>query len=416
MPRYKKVAAKHKVTKYYISAKTIEDMKINFVILLVCATAFFLPDAFAEIKVETVVDGLKIPWELVFAPDDSIYFTERDGNLWQIESDGTLRLIAEFPASNTYEGGLLGLALDPHFEKNNFLYLYQTYVELPSHQNKVVRFTVSNDNLKDEFVLIDNIPGALWHDGGRIHFGPDGMLYISTGDAINPSLSQDIKSLAGKILRINSDGTIPDENPFENSPVFSYGHRNSQGFDWNSENIMVASEHGPSGEKGRAHDEINIIKPGQNYGWPEIVGDSDDLRFINPALHSGDVTWAPSGVMYYDSEKIPEWKDKFFVATLRGAHVMMLNIEGEQVISAEKIFGDEYGRIRQLVQSPDGDIFMLTSNGENDKILQITDLQTTPLTVGTKQTEPFTTDLWVYAVTVGIIVSVGIIAYKKLRK
>ena len=104
MPRYKKVAAKHKVTKYYISAKTNEYMKINFVILLVCATAFFLPDAFAEIKVETVVDGLKIPWELVFAPDDSIYFTERDGNLWQIESDGTLRLIAEFPASNTYEG------------------------------------------------------------------------------------------------------------------------------------------------------------------------------------------------------------------------------------------------------------------------------------------------------------------------
>ena len=132
MPRYKKVAAKHKVTKYYISAKTIEYMKINFVILLVCATAFFLPDAFAEIKVETVVDGLKIPWELVFAPDGSIYFTERDGNLWQIESDGTLRLIAEFPASNTYEGGLLGLALDPDFEKNNFLYLYQTYVELPS--------------------------------------------------------------------------------------------------------------------------------------------------------------------------------------------------------------------------------------------------------------------------------------------
>ena len=296
------------------------------------------------------------------------------------------------------------------------MYLYQTYVEFPSHQNKVVRFTISNDHLKDEVILIDNIPGALWHDGGRIHFGPDGMLYISTGDAINPSLSQDIKSLAGKILRINNDGTIPDDNPFENSSVFSYGHRNPQGFDWNSENMMVASEHGPSGEKGRAHDEINIIKPGQNYGWPEIVGDSEDLRYVNPALHSGDVTWAPSGVMYYDSEKIPEWNDKFFVATLRGAHVMMLNLEAEQIISSEKIFNDEYGRIRQLIQSPDGDIFILTSNGENDKILQITDLQTTPLMIENKQTETSSTDLWIYALILGIIISGGIIVYKKLRK
>ena len=120
--------------------------------------------------------------------------------------------------------------------------------------------------------------------------------------------------------------------------------------------------------------------------------------------------------MYYDSEKIPEWKDRFFVATLRGAHVMMLHIEDEQIISTEKIFVDDYGRIRQLIQSPDGDIFMLTSNGENDKILQITDLQTTPLTVGSKQTEPSSTDLWIYAVILGIIIPGGIIAYKKLRK
>ncbi len=186
---------------------------------------FFHADAAsAEVKVETVVDNLKIPWELVFAPDGRIFFTERDGKLWVIE-DESLELVATFPTSHTSEGGLLGLALDPEFEKNNFLYLYQTYFGFELHHNKVVRYTVSNNQLTDEQILIDKIPGALWHDGGRIKFGPDEKIYITTGDAANANLSQKIDSLAGKILRINADGTIPVDNPFESSPVFSYGHR-----------------------------------------------------------------------------------------------------------------------------------------------------------------------------------------------
>ena len=364
-------------------------MKVNLVILLVCTVSVFLPNAFAEIKVETVVDGLNIPWELVFAPDDSIYFTERDGKLWHIEDDGTLKLIAEFPASNTYEGGLLGLALDPDFEKNNFLYLYQTYVEFPSHQNKVVRFTISNDHLKDEVILIDNIPGALWHDGGRIHFGPDGMLYISTGDAINPSLSQDIKSLAGKILRINNDGTIPDDNPFENSSVFSYGHRNPQGFDWHPESkILVATEHGPSGERGRAHDEVNVIYSGKNYGWPEIIGDETREGLENPIIHTGDATWAPSGAAFYDSQNILDWYGKYFVATLRGEHLRMLDLdlENNQVKSSTALFSGEFGRLRSANMSPEGDLYILTSNQDgrgdptsnDDRILKITPIITSP--------------------------------------
>ena len=393
-------------------------MKKNIILFLAVICLFFHADAAsAEVKVETVVDNLKIPWELVFAPDGRIFFTERDGKLWVIE-DESLELVATFPTSNTLEGGLLGLALDPEFEKNNFLYLYQTYFGFELHHNKVVRYTVSNNQLTDEQILIDKIPGALWHDGGRIKFGPDEKIYITTGDATNANLSQKIDSLAGKILRINADGTIPVDNPFESSPVFSYGHRNSQGIDWTENGILVSSEHGPSGEKGYAHDEINVIEPGKNYGWPVIVGDSNNPEYTNPILHSGDVTWAPSGLLYYDSDKIPEWKGKFLVAALRGQHVMVLDLdlENNMVNSVEKIFQDKYGRIRDLVQSPDGDVFILTSNGDNDKILRVTTLETPPLTVETKGQSSSLGGYLVYGIIIATVVAGAAILIKRRKK
>ena len=393
-------------------------MKKNIILFLAVICLFFHADAAsAEVKVETVVDNLKIPWELVFAPDGRIFFTERDGKLWVIE-DESLELVATFPISNTLEGGLLGLALDPEFEKNNFLYLYQTYFGFELHHNKVVRYTVSNNQLTDEQILIDKIPGALWHDGGRIKFGPDEKIYITTGDAANANLSQKIDSLAGKILRINADGTIPVDNPFESSPVFSYGHRNPQGIDWTENGILVSSEHGPSGEKGYAHDEINVIEPGKNYGWPVIVGDSNNPEYTNPILHSGDVTWAPSGLLYYDSDKIPEWKGKFLVAALRGQHVMVLDLdlENNMVNSVEKIFQDKYGRIRDLVQSPDGDVFILTSNGDNDKILRVTTLETPPLTVETKGPSSSLGGYLVYGIIIATVVAGAAILIKRRKK
>ena len=393
-------------------------MKKNIILFLAVICLFFHADAAsAEVKVETVVDNLKIPWELVFAPDGRIFFTERDGKLWVIE-DESLELVATFPTSNTLEGGLLGLALDPEFEKNNFLYLYQTYFGFELHHNKVVRYTVSNNQLTDEQILIDKIPGALWHDGGRIKFGPDEKIYITTGDATNANLSQKIDSLAGKILRINADGTIPVDNPFESSPVFSYGHRNSQGIDWTENGILVSSEHGPSGEKGYAHDEINVIEPGKNYGWPVIVGDSNNPEYTNPILHSGDVTWAPSGLLYYDSDKIPELKGKFLVAALRGQHVMVLDLDlkNNSVNSVEKIFQDKYGRIRDLVQSPDGDVFILTSNGDNDKILRVTTLETPPLTVETKGPSSSLGGYLVYGIIIATVVAGAAILIKRRKK
>ena len=393
-------------------------LKKIIVLFLPIICLFFHADAaLAEVKVETVADNLKIPWELVFAPDGRIFFTERDGNLWVIENE-SMELVATFPASHTSEGGLLGLALDPEFEKNNFLYLYQTYFDFELHHNKVVRYTVSNNQLTDEQILIDKIPGAVWHDGGRIKFGPDEKIYITTGDSTNVNLSQKIDSLAGKILRINADGTIPSDNPFESSPVFSYGHRNPQGIDWNENGILVSSEHGPSGEKGYAHDEINVIEPGKNYGWPVIVGDSNNLEYTNPILHSGDVTWAPSGLLYYDSDKIPEWKGMFLVAALRGQHVMVmdLDLENNRVNSVEKIFQDEYGRLRDLVQSPDGDVFVLTSNGDNDKILRVSTLETVPLTVKTKQSPSSLGEYLVYGVIIAAAVTGAAVLIKRRKK
>ena len=243
-------------------------------------------------------------------------------------------------------------------------------------------------------------------------------IYITTGDSTNANLSQKIDSLAGKILRINADGTIPVDNPFESSPVFSYGHRNPQGIDWTENGILVSSEHGPSGEKGYAHDEINVIEPGKNYGWPVIVGDSNNPEYTNPILHSGDITWAPSGLLYYDSNKIPELKGKFLVAALRGQHVMVLDLDlkNNSVNSVEKIFQDDYGRIRGLVQSPDGDVFVLTSNGDNDKILRVTTLETPPLTVETKGPSSSLGGYLVYGIIIATVVAGAAILIKRRKK
>jgi len=389
----------------------------RFAPLIAIAFVSLITPAFAELNVDVMVDGLNNPWEIVFGPDGDIYFTERDGRIWKIEEFGEAKVIETFTKSGSYEGGTLGLALHPEFEKNKKIYVYQTNLEMEFFQNKVFSFTVDDDMLTDRQIIIDDIPGALWHDGGRIAFGPDGKLYITTGDAVNPGWSQDLSSLAGKILRINPDGTIPDDNPFDSSPIFSYGHRNPQGIAWSNDGLLVSSEHGPSGEMGYGHDEINVIVKGKNYGWPKVVGDSSDVTLVNPIIHSGEQTWAPSGMVYFDSNKIPSLDGKFLVGALRGQHLMVVDVaEDGSLISAEKLFEGDFGRIRTAQIGPDGVLYLLTANGDNDKIIRISE---SPLEEVARFTSNESGDnLTIVYVIVGIVavgVTVGVIAIKRRR-
>ena len=386
--------------------------------IVICITFFSLiTPAFAELDVDVIVDGLNNPWEIVFGPEGEIFFTERDGRIWKIENFEEAKVIETFPKSGSMEGGTLGLALHPDFKNNQKIYIYQTNLELEFFQNKVFSFTVNGDALTDKQVIIDGIPGAPWHDGGRINFGPDGKLYITTGDAINPGWSQDLSSLAGKILRINPDGTIPDDNPFDSSPIFSYGHRNPQGIAWSDGGLFVSSEHGPSGEMGYGHDEINVIVKGKNYGWPKVVGDSSDDIFVNPIIHSGQSTWAPSGMVFFNSDKISSFEGKFLVGALRGQHLMVVNVaEDGSLISTEKMFEGDFGRIRTAQIGPDGVLYLLTANGDNDKIIRISEA---PL----DDVEKFTSNesdsnQTIFYVIIGIIITVaaaGVIVIKRKR-
>ncbi len=301
-------------------------------------------------QVEIFADNLNIPWEIVFLPDDSLLVTQRPGQLLRIDADSQEQIEIE-GVEHVGEGGLLGLALHPEFEQNGWLYLYLTTRTEDGLINRVERYVYDMDNnqLSDKQEIISNIPGAQNHDGGRMAFGPDGLLYITTGDASQAGLAQDLDSLAGKILRLNTDGTVPAENPY-NSPVYSYGHRNPQGLTWDADGRLWASEHGPSGR-----DEINLIEPGNNYGWPEITGDETQQEMISPVIHSGtDDTWAPSGIEIINNTLL--------FAGLRGSALYSAQISGEDLLNLERNFPDEYGRMRAVHYDGQDWIYAATNN------------------------------------------------------
>ena len=342
------------------------------------------PSGSFPLRVEVVATGLEVPWALAFAPDGRIFVTERPGRIRVIEN-GQLRPepVAVLPVAATGEGGLMGLALDPNFAQNGYLYVMYTYRAEGALRNRISRLTLWGNTAGEETILIDGIPGAGIHDGGRLAFGPDGKLYATTGDAAQRELAQRLDSLAGKILRLNPDGSIPADNPFPGSYVYSYGHRNPQGLAWHpTTGQLYSTEHGPSGEMGLCClDELNLIRPGGNYGWPRVTDAPGDPRFVDPILHSGQDTWAPAGMAFVTGERLAPWKGHLFFGALRGQHLhhVVLSPDGKAVIFHEELFRGEFGRIRDVVMGPDGALYFTTSNRDgrgrpmpdDDRILRI---------------------------------------------
>ena len=325
-------------------------------------------DQQSESDIQIVASGLNIPWAIAELPGSDLLVTERPGTLRRIgENQQTFKISG---VQHAGEGGLLGLALHPDFAKNQRIYLYLTTKTGNGLTNRVESYIYENDNLSDKTTIIEGIPGASFHDGGFLAFGPDSKLYITTGDAGNEQNAQNKNSLAGKILRLNPDGSQPADNPF-NNVVYSYGHRNPQGLTWDEQGRLWSSEHGPSGVT-TGEDEINLIKKAGNYGWPLIKGDEKRRDLISPVAQSGrGETWAPGAIAYLNGS--------LFFAGLRGESLYQAKIISENDLNIKAHLRGDYGRLRAVMIGSDGFIYVSTSNRDgrgsvkpnDDKIIKI---------------------------------------------
>ncbi|MDQ0154387.1 glucose/arabinose dehydrogenase [Robertmurraya andreesenii] len=298
-------------------------------------------------SIEVLAENLQVPWSMN-KRGDTFYISERTGHIMKVVGDEQSRqkVVLKKPLATAAEAGLLGFVLAPDFSNTGKAFAYYTYQDDFGQYNRIVTLKLENDVWEEEELLLDKIPSGQYHHGGRLKIGPDGKLYATTGDAAtDPVIAQDVKSLGGKILRMELDGSIPADNPFANSHVYSFGHRNPQGLAWTEEGLLYESEHGPS-----AHDEINLLKKGGNYGWPTIIGDEKRAGVESPLFQSGaDMTWAPSGMAYHNG--------KLYVATLRGNAVREFDLETGK--TKEVISG--LGRIRDVLIE-DGILYFVSNN------------------------------------------------------
>ncbi|MFJ9950414.1 PQQ-dependent sugar dehydrogenase [Kitasatospora sp. NPDC091207] len=320
----------------------------------------------------TVAEELAAPWGLVVLPDGDLLVSERDdGRILRVAAkDGARTVAGAVPGVvSGGEGGLLGLALSPGYASDRLVYAYLS----TAADNRVVRLTYdpagpSGGQLGTPEVLLAGIPHGPRHNGGRIAFGPDGLLYVGTGDSSDKALAQDTGSLGGKILRLTPDGAPAPGNPFPGSPVYSYGHRNVQGLAWDPQGRLWASEFGQD-----TWDELNLIRAGGNYGWPVVEGTGNRPEFIDPAVEWHTSEASPSGIAYADGA--------VWIAALRGTRLWRVPLDGDRAAAAPQAFlTDAYGRLRTVVADRDGTLLLVTNNTDgrgdsrsgDDRILRLT--------------------------------------------
>lgn len=339
-----------------------------------------------KFQIETVVTGLQVPWSIVWTPDGRMLIAERPGRVRVVEN-GQLRPTPIFTVPDveaTAESGLMGLTLHPEFSKNNFVYLSYTYGSGAGNV-RIVRYLMNENNFTERQVIIEGIPAAQYHAGCRIRFGPDGKLYVTTGDAARRELAQRLDSLGGKTLRLNDDGSVPNDNPFVGQPnarpeIWSYGHRNAQGMDWQpGTDLMFQTEHGPSGFDGPGGgDEVNIVEKGKNYGWP-IIHHRETREGMEAPLLEYTPAVAPASGMFYRGSAFPQFKGNFFFGNLRGERIIRVVLDGRRVVSQEDLLLKQYGRIRDVAEGPEGAIYFSTSNrdgrgtptSDDDRIIRL---------------------------------------------
>lgn len=322
------------------------------------------------LRIEKKVSNLVVPWSIVFTDSDRMLIAERGGTVREYKN-GTLQpgdLHSFTNVSSNGEEGLMGMVLHPQYAVNKYIYFCYARDGKNGIEDTVVRLIDRGTSLEFDREIIGGIPAARFHAGCEIAFGPDQMLYITTGDASNGALAQDKNSLAGKILRVEDTGDIPSDNPFGDSPIYSLGHRNPQGIDWHPEsNILYSTEHGPSIIDGPpGGDEINKITAGANYGWPLVSHGESLENYTNPLLVFTPAV-APASSIFHSGKSIPELKNNFIFAGLKGEglyRVVFSTQDPDKVLISEKISQINVGRIRELVESPDGSIYFSTSNSD----------------------------------------------------
>lgn len=369
------------------SPKKISFMKrylLLFAAIAVLCISCKKEDTPSSIDTRILINTLNYPWEILWGPDNYIWFTEREGRVKRINPEsGQVVHIATISevASTTDFNGLLGMVLHPHFITNPYVYLVYNYFDAKrNYLEKVVRFTYNGSTLVSPMTIVDGILGKIGgdfiHNGSRLAIGPDMKLYITTGDAnLRFTLPQNTSSLNGKVLRVNLDGTIPLDNPYGNQ-VWSIGHRNAQGLVFGN-GVLYSSEHGETTD-----DEINSIEKGGNYGWPYVEGFCDmpsEQTFctsgnIEQPMYAWTPTIAPSGIDYYNNHAIAQWKNSILVVFLKGKRLvqMKLNNNGTVITNVHEYFNDQFGRLRDIAISPSGKVYMCTDNGNNsDMIIEV---------------------------------------------